>query len=75
MDGHYVAPHGGGGDIDHISADGTDEDTWGAKAKPLCGTYQGRTLKEVLHGQNILAMAPELSSATCPRCTTSAPRP
>jgi hypothetical protein len=55
-DGHYVAMHGGGGDIDHISANGTDEDTWGAQAKPLYGTYQGHTLKEILHGQNILAI-------------------
>jgi len=55
-DGHYVALRGGGGDIDHISANGTDEDTWGARAKPLYGIYQGHTLKEILHGQNILAI-------------------
>jgi len=55
-DGHHVAMHGSGGDIDHISATGTDEDTWGAHAKPLYGTYQGRTLKDILQGQNNLTI-------------------
>ena len=55
-DGHQVAMHGNGRDYDHISANGTDVDTWGPKAKPLYGTYHGHTLKEIIHGHNTLTI-------------------
>jgi len=54
--GEVVAMHGGAGNVDHISAKGTDEDTWGGKAKPLYGTYKGHRLKEIIHGHNTLTI-------------------
>jgi hypothetical protein len=55
-DGHLVAMHGGEGDIDHVSADGTDEDTWGTRSKSLYGRYKGHTLKETFRGHNTLTI-------------------
>jgi hypothetical protein len=55
-DGHTVAMDGGGGEIDHISANGTDEQTWGTKSKPFYGEYKGHTLKEMLRGHNTLTI-------------------
>jgi hypothetical protein len=54
--GQQVSMYGGGGDIDHMSASGTDEDTWGVESKPLYGTYQGHALKEMIRGYNTLAI-------------------
>lgn len=51
--GQKVKLHGGGGDIDHISADGTDHDNW-MHSKPSYGTYQGYRLKETVRGHNLL---------------------
>jgi serine/threonine protein kinase len=48
--GTTVTMHGAAGNIDYISASGTDENTYGARAAPLYGTYQGSTLEEIYKG-------------------------
>jgi len=55
-DGHTVAMHGGAGNLDHISANGTDHDSWGSKSKPLYGKYRGHTLREVIRGRNTITI-------------------
>lgn len=51
--GTKVAMRGGEGNIDHIFATGTDNDSFGAAVAPLYGTYQGTTLEEIERGQNV----------------------
>ena len=50
--GHLVRVSGGAGNIDHISADGSDDDAWGTSA-PFYGTYEGKTLKMVERGDHL----------------------
>ena len=37
---------GGSGNVDHITASGTDTDVYGPNALPFYGTYNGSTLEE-----------------------------
>jgi serine/threonine protein kinase len=48
--GTTVTMHGAGGNIDHISASGADQDVYGAGTAPLYGTYQGSSLEEIDKG-------------------------
>jgi len=48
--GTTVIMHGAGGNLDHISASGTDEDVYGPGTAPLYGTYQGHTLEQIDKG-------------------------
>jgi hypothetical protein len=50
--GRDVATHGGAGDIDHIFANGFDEDSFGSDARPEYGTYQGYQLELIYGGTN-----------------------
>jgi hypothetical protein len=52
---HTVPTTFGGGDVDHIRANGVDHDSW-AHAKPFIGTYRGHRLKETIRGHNVLAL-------------------
>jgi hypothetical protein len=54
--GSIVAMRSGGGDVDHISADGTDHNSYG-KAKPLIGRYRGHRLAERVRGVNLQRMS------------------
>jgi hypothetical protein len=51
-DGHLVPLRGGAGNVDHISADGTDDDAWDTSA-PFYGTYDKKTLKMVKRGDDL----------------------
>jgi Protein kinase domain len=53
-EGKQVTETSSGGDIDHIASNGVDEDVWGSGAKPLYGTFNGHTLKNVQQGTDTL---------------------
>ena len=57
FDGVKVTMHGGGGDIDHISSNGNDQDAWGSGVKPFYGTYRGHTLKQIMRGENVTTIS------------------
>jgi serine/threonine protein kinase len=48
--GTTVTMRGAGGNLDHISASGTDQDVYGTGTAPLYGTYQGSSLEEIYKG-------------------------
>lgn len=54
-DGHPVAMAFGGGDIDHINAQGVDHDSF-THAKPFIGTFRKHQLKETIRGNNLLQL-------------------
>ena len=47
---------GGGGNLDHIAASGTDNDVFGPTSLPFYGTYNGSTLEEALQGEQVLSL-------------------
>jgi predicted Ser/Thr protein kinase len=47
---------GGSGNIDHISAAGTDTDVYGPSSLPFYGTYGGSTLEEALQGEEMFSL-------------------
>lgn len=49
--GQKVPMRAGGGDVDHIAANGIDHDNW-HKSKPNVGTYAGHRLTERIRGVN-----------------------
>ena len=55
-DGATVQMTGGSGNLDHITAAGTDTDVYGPNALPFYGTYSGNTLKQVIQGQEIISV-------------------
>jgi hypothetical protein len=47
---------GGSGNVDHITASGTDTDVYGPTSLPFYGTYNGSTLEEALQGEDVLSV-------------------
>jgi eukaryotic-like serine/threonine-protein kinase len=54
--GTTVQLAGGSGNIDHITAAGTDTDIYGPSTLPFYGTYAGSTLEETLQGEEIFSL-------------------
>ena len=55
-DGTTVQMVGGAGNLDHITAAGTDTDVYGPNALPFYGTYGGSTLEEALQGEEMFSL-------------------
>jgi hypothetical protein len=55
-DGTTVQLAGGSGNIDHITAAGTDTDLYGPSTLPFYGTYAGSTLEETFQGEEIFSL-------------------
>ena len=51
-----VPVSGGSGNVDHITASGTDTDVYGPDALPFFGTYNGSTLEEALQGEDMISL-------------------
>ena len=56
FDGATVPLSGGAGNVDHISAAGTDTDVYGPDALPFYGTYNGSSLEEALIGEDVVSL-------------------
>jgi hypothetical protein len=55
-DGSTVTVTGGSGNVDHITAAGTDTDVYGPDTLPFYGTYEGSSLKQDTLGEDILSV-------------------
>ena len=47
---------GGSGNVDHITASGTETDVYGSDALPFYGTYNGSTLEEELLDEDVSSL-------------------
>jgi hypothetical protein len=47
---------GGSGNVDHITASGTDTDVYGPDVLPFYGTYNGSTLEEAIQGEDMMSL-------------------
>jgi hypothetical protein len=54
--GATVQLTGGSGNVDHITASGTDTDVYGPDVLPFYGTYNGSTLEEALQGEDMFSL-------------------
>jgi hypothetical protein len=54
--GTVVQLTGRSGNVDHISAAGTDSDVYGPTSLPFYGAYNGSTLEEALQGEDIVSL-------------------
>jgi hypothetical protein len=54
--GATVLMTGASGNVDHITAAGTDTDVYGPGTLPLYGTYEGSTLQQDWQGEDVLSM-------------------
>ena len=54
--GVTVQMTGGSGNVDHITASGTETDVYGSDALPFYGTYNGSTLEEELLDEDVSSL-------------------
>ncbi|HEY7276268.1 MAG TPA: hypothetical protein VH594_09895 [Trebonia sp.] len=56
FNGVTVQMTGGSGNVDHLTASGTETDVYGSNALPFYGTYNGGTLEEELLGEDMSSL-------------------
>jgi hypothetical protein len=54
--GATVQLSGGSGNVDHVTASGTDTDVYGPTSLPFYGTADGSTLEEAIQGEDIFSL-------------------